>query len=260
MRFQHAGFRGAALCAVTLTAVAAQADVKIVSKMKVNAFGGNQDAVVTTYYKGSKVRTESPGTLQIYDATTKQAIVINQAEKTYSIITLGQQGGKMPNGMKIKTTGSTKATNLTRTIAGKPARKYSFDGTITMASDKQEGSAKIILHMDQWTTTAIKGAMTPSQMMGTMGQMLQGMGALGAGLKNLTSEMSKIKGMPLDLAMDMSMAASGPNSPQGMNFKITMSSAVQSISEAPLSASLFQIPKGYKKVNPPTRRGMPRRG
>jgi hypothetical protein len=63
------------------------------------------------------------------------------------------------------------------------------------------------------------------------------------GMKNLMEKLSSIKGVPLDSRVTMTFKGG----PANMKPQVTTSTAT-SLSEAPLSDSLFKIPAGYTKA------------
>lgn len=252
MKISPATSRLALLCAFATLSAVSLADVKVVSQIKMTMFGGQQaPQTVTSYYKGQMIRSEAPNSISILNGKTNEVIQINSANKTYSVTKLGQGVKAMPQGVKMVANGKTRLTNETKTIAGKAARKYVFDGTMDMQAAGQ-GSGKIKLHVDQWTTSTMKLAMSPFQMAGMLGQMLQSLGPAGSGVRQLTAELGKIKGFPLSNNVVMDITAKGPGQTgapgQDIKMSFTIQTDVLSLKEGPLSASLFQVPAGYKKV------------
>lgn len=229
------------------------ADVTVVARVKASMFGQTEGpAAVTTYYKGALSRGEGKDGITLINRNTNQAISLDPKAKTYFVTKLGS-AASISKDAKVVATGHTRLTDETRQIAGRPARKYVFDGTVDLQS--QTGGGKIVFHVEQWTTTSVKLATSPFQMAGAVGKILQAIDPTSGAIRQLTAELGKMKGFPLSSSITMDMS-SGPASPEGMKMTFSVQTDVVTLKEGPLSASLFQVPPGYKKVESPVKSGL----
>ena len=250
--------RAAALCAVAAISVAAHADVKVISRVQMAMMGrAPEPQKVTIYYKGPMIRTDVGTTISIVNSKTHQMTMLNPQAKTYTVVDR-QLPAEVTKKMKVSATAKVTPTNEQKQIAGKPARRYKMDATLDMTSaEMQNAKVHMKINMDQWTTTATKSTITPGQLTGALDQMLRNFGNLSS-LKQLTSEMNKIKGLPLSSVVKMDMTIMMPGG-QTQNMSMNMINDVLQLTEAPLPASLFAIPAGYKKTEKPVRPTMGRR-
>lgn len=248
------------LCSFAIFSATALADVKIVSRMiSTSSMGGAQmPQTVTTYYHQGLMRSDFGNESTIINGKTHTTLLINHATKTYSQLSFtGSPQASMMKNMKMSVKGSIKPTTQKKTIAGKPARKYVGDFVITMAIPQMGGQRQTMkMHMEQWATTSIAAALSPSQIMGAMGNMLQGIGGAGS-FSSMAKELGKIKGLPLDNKMSMTMVLAmppGQQRPPGMpsTMSFGFENHVISVKETSLSPSLFKVPAGYKKSTAPT--------
>jgi len=255
----------------------AHADAKVVSKMTMTmAMAGQtpQNQTMTTYYKGAMMRAESSeGQTFIMDGKAKKTYLLDAATQTYSEVSLDSMAGPakdMMKKMKVKMSAHLKPTKQHMKIAGKKADKYIVDMIMSMnmpgmGGQASPGTMDMTMHMEQWTTMGLKTPYTPSQTMGAMSQMLKGLSMLGD-THQLVKEMSKMRGLPLNNTMTMVMTMKpgkgAPTHPAGspMTFNMNMKTVVQSITEGPLSDTLFKIPAGYKKSTKPMMPGRRRMG
>lgn len=243
--------RAAAFCAVAALTVAAHADVKVISRVQMAMMGqAPQPQKVTIYYKGIMIRTDVGNTISIVNSKTHQTTMLNTQTKTYTVVDR-QLPADVAKQMKMTATAKVTSTKDQRTIAGKPAHRYNLKATLDMTSPQmQNAKVRMKIDMDQWTTTATKSSITAGQLTGALDQMLRNFGNLSS-LKQLTGEMNKIKGLPLSSDISVDMTVTMPNG-QTQNMTMKMTNEALQLTEAPLDAALFAIPKGYKKsVKPP---------
>jgi hypothetical protein len=258
-----AGVAGIA-AAVTLTASSvARADLKIVSQTTV----GDKATTTTTYYKGKKMRSETTdGQISIIDTATGKMYMLNVKEKTYQEMDMSALANNpMMQMMDIKSDVVVKPGGKTKTILGKPARNYVFTAKLTFNLKKemldritaQNGGKKpptmppmpvISIQGENWVTDAIKmpgGVINPANLMQSMSP----------GMKNLVDKLSAIKGVPLESTQTVTTSGNAALSKMGPQ---VIKNVPRSLSEAPLSDSLFKVPAGFTKVTRPM--GMPGRG
>lgn len=273
----------AAVFCVGFSISAARADVKVVSQTTVSGATPQMAAkmpaggqTVTTYYKGSKTRTEagSGATRQagitIYDSQANTVTTINPAQKTYTVTSLSALAmNPMMAALDIKTTATMKPGGKTQTILGKPSKNYLWQATITMGmkpnanpggggaagAGKMPTGPLFIMKMngEQWTTEAVKlpsvggKALLPGLMSGPARMM--------PGLAPLLNKLSGMKGLPLSSTVTQTFTQGaamagmgGAGAGQIPKEPFVTRTQVMSISEAPLPDSLFAPPAGFRKV------------
>jgi hypothetical protein len=265
------------VCCFLACSLFASADVKTTSKMTISTpFGGQapQAQTITTYYRKGVMRVESSeGNVFIMDSKTKKSMSLDKKNKTYSEFNLDSampaDAAGMMKGMKGKMSGRLKPTSTKKSIAGKSSQQYLLTMVVDVTMPPMgEGQPSMgTMHGDVkgsfWTTTALRDKVDGSQMMGAYTEMFKGLSAFGD-TRQVMNEFRKFKGFPLNSEMTMVMTMKPPKGspapPSGtpMTFTIAMKNQVQSISEAPLDANLFKIPKDYKKTDKPNLRGVGR--
>jgi hypothetical protein len=279
-----------ALVSVAL-GVAARADVKVVSRMSggptagaaaQSSGGGGRSGTVTTFYKGNKIRMEGNsgrGSITIIDGDAGKMYLLNPTRKTYLARPLGTPPGlnRMMAAMEIKTQADVTPIAKARTIVGKPAKGYAYKATIAMSMKAGQGPngagpggkagaqplGTIQLTGEQWVTSAVKLPGNGNAMQAFV-RMGSGGGGGMPGLKPLMDKFAQIKGLPLSSTqnitatgmMAMGMGGGGASSGGGpARGGMRMSNEAVSLSEAPLPASLFAIPAGYRQEEAPTMPG-----
>ncbi len=280
MRFSSVALAATAATLTVVAAPAAHADVKIVSKNAVTGASGamaqrmgSGNSTTTTYYKAAKVRTDNGGGgVTIYDAATDKLYTLNGDTKTYTVASVrAAQDAVNPAMamMDITTKAHVAPGGKTKMIMGKPATNYVWTATMAMkmkarampknsganglgAAPAQTPMMTLSMRGEQWTTGAVKlparsGATSTSALMANLGSRMPGM-------KPLMTEMSKIKGVPLQSTMTQSF--SGMAMPGAPQTPITITTQAVSVSEAPLPDSLFRVPAGYKLVKNATPEAM----
>lgn len=166
--------------------------------------------VTTVYVRGGKSRADIGPMTYVSDAATNQTTVIDRRRHTYTTM-------QTPTGATGQISAQVKDTGQTKMIQGHPSHRYAM--TATLAS--QPGT---VIQGDIWAAQDLPRPTLPASSQGPMAVM-QGL-------------MRKIKGFPLKTTM----AVTG--SPLGST---TVTSSVMSVSQAPLSTSLFAVPAGYAK-------------
>ena len=162
------------------------------------------------YFSGKKTRADIGQRSVLFDGATRKIVTLNRATHTYAT-----QLYKAPGAGQFQAT--VKPVGGVKTIQGHPARHY----LLTATSASLPGT---IIQGDIWAAQDLPSP--PS---------LSGGGPFAA----TQSFLSKVKGYPLIA----SIVATG--SPMG---NTTFKSIVTSVSKAPLPASVFAIPAGYKKA------------
>lgn len=262
--------RSTAGCSLAALAIFANADFKIVSHVTMKMDVGpmtNRDQTTTTYFKKGMMRVEtSDGSIFLFNSKTKKSYMLRPTTKQYSEFSVDNMGGpvsSMMSDLKMKITGHMIPTNRKSVILGKRANLYKADMTMDMelpgnmmggTNKGSMGTMHADMQMNQWTTSTMRDKISAKETMAALGQMLQGLAAMGADTKQLVKEFSKMKGVPLnsDIVMKMKMTpsktATTPPAGTPMAFTMNITSRVQSISEAPVSADIFNIPPGYTKT------------
>ena len=224
----------AALALMTLSG-AAHADLKVVQTTKIdnpqlkayqetmtpqqkaamahsgNPLFANGPQLTTLYVHGAQTRLDIGTLTYLLNSVTKQTDIVNRQTRTYTV-----QPYRAPaaNG----TTVTVKDAKQTKVISGHLCRRYYT--TATLAS--QPGT---VIQGDIWTAQDIAQPAALST----------GSGPFAA----LQSQFRKIKGFPLKSSLTVT------GSPLGNTSILTN---VVSVSPAPLPASLFAVPAGYKKA------------
>ena len=246
--------RGFLLLVVALAlSAAAQADLKLVQKSTMEGDLGKrlqkaesapQAPMVTTYYKGGRMRTEAGERVTIFDG--ERTLLLNPKKKTYQAIPKNA-GAELANPMlammDIKADVSVKPTGKSQMIQGKMAQQYVLTMTMKLGMKAAtEGASKedmpqippITSKTELWTVEfpgITLGAGAARQAMPA------GMGNLPF-VKDLTDKLKSIKGIPLQTTMTQDV----------MGKKMNVTVKTLSLSEAPLPESLFAPPAGYKQV------------
>lgn len=297
-RFAHLSFPAVAATAVSvlfLASASARADVKLVTRNTTSGAAGPAarrqpgTQTVTTFYKGSKVRMETGENIILFDSAAGTMMTLNPAQKTYYKSdlksTLGQAQGMMAM-MDFKTKADVRPGGKTKTILGKPAKNYLWTANISMGFKAQAAKSgapgggvppamvgkplmTINIQGEQWSTEAVK---LPGTTSASSLSMSAGLNQI-PGFKPLIAKLSVMKGLPLastttqNFTMNMQgmggPGAGGGPAGGGQKQAMTMKTEALSLSEAPLPASLFTVPAGYKLIASPSagpgRRPMPGR-
>jgi hypothetical protein len=233
-------------------ALPAHADLKLTSKV-VSSSNGSGSSIV--YYKGKKMRSETDGSVVLFDGEKSTVTTLDLAAKTYSVVPLSA----LSNNPAIKSMDIQADVRLvpggqTKTVLGKETKNYKYTATIKMslkremidrlaAAARSRGSAAptlpklptIIVTGENWVSEQTN---LPS------GAVASSMSALGAvpGLSSLVDKFRAIKGVPLESNVVISVASGQRARNQ------TMSTVATSLDEAELPDSLFRIPPGFVEV------------
>lgn len=234
---------------------AAQADVKLTSKVTTSGGNAPVSTIGTVFYKGKKVRMETEKNLVIYDADTQTITNINLANKTYTTALLSALT-KNPyiQMLDVQTTVTVRPGGKTKTILGKLTKNYTYTAVIKMGIKKamldrmkaQGGTSSmppvlptITITGENWVAEQVN--LPP----GAAAASLSNLAAF-PGMKPLMEKFSKIKGVPLEATVSIGIAG-GPQG--GHNQK--MISVATALSETPLDDSLFAVPAGFTKTESP---------
>lgn len=249
------------MCSLTLLVSLALADTKIVATMTMTGDGAPSPQTTTSYFKGDKLRIESPQGTYILDGATGKTLMLNDKEKTYVEFTIGEMLPGMDSVMKsltVKAKAFVKTPNEQKTIAGQKANKFIAQISMEATSSMMPGMTQnTVMNISGWTTAEIPNGLSPDQMSKVMAQMLSGLIPPGD-IKPILAEMSKIKGLPLDQDTTIRMTMKVPNpgnkkKPQEHTMEMGIRVAAESVTELELDEALFKVPEGYKAAAPPTR-------
>lgn len=253
---------GATLIALC-SAGSARADLKVVSEMTVTGLpktemtsSGTQKSTSTAYYKGDKFRQEAGDSISIFDCGTGQVYTLDQGKKTYSVMAaddmLNMANNPMLAKMKMDVSGDVTPTDKTETITDKTTKEYLFTFTMKMGMEGMDSSIFPTMKMsgEQWNTTSIRFPANCVKMM----QFTQRMpGMFGSSMKTFAEKMAAMPGFPMRKTMTITME--GGAVAAMTKDPIVMTTEVKSISEDKLPDSLFAVPSGYTKVDPPKMSG-----
>jgi hypothetical protein len=238
---------GAAL--LCLAAGAAHADLTLVSEVTRTTNGRTAPAQkLVTYFKGGRLRSDSGSVVTLYDTAAKRIIRVDRARKTYMV--LAQKPSRPVGGLarlQFKTTASVKPGRKTRVIAGKTARNYLADASLQLQLPGFPGGEAPTTRMqiEQWTTEAVS---VPAETRRVLALASTGIsGSLAAGMKPLSDALGKVRGLPLSSKVTLHSTRPG-----AVGGSVTSLTEVRSIKTGVLSEDLFRVPKGYRKVNPPS--------
>ena len=221
---------------------------------------------ITVYYKGSKSRTESSGTVSLSDLATGKVTVLDAGAKTYYLTApsdalKGIQDNPMLAMLKFDTKVFVNPGSETQVLLGKSAHNFRYTAIMKMGmagagGGGMEGMAGMLptvtIKGEEWVTDAITlpVSSTPAAQAGSMTKLFPPM--LGKGLKEFADKMATIKGFPLRNTVTVTFAFP-KNSPAAAQAPapITTTITAKSISEEPLSDDLFVVPADYKQIDPP---------
>ena len=262
--------------AVLLCSVALRADLTIVQTTSVeggmaaaSGAGANMSTKITTRVKGLKSRTDMEGPVAvstITDLGAKQVIVLNQAQRTATIVSAVQK----PSTTTTTTSGTTlgtvdatvKPTGRSQVIDGIKCDELTFTTTLDMASMggpqvPPEAAAmmqgmKMIMSGSMWVAKDAPGVgeWLAFQKAATGGDMVAAaMGASGMrvpGMEKLMKAMASVEGLTYLTEMTMSVEGSGQMADMMRQMgPMKVTTKVNSIKADPLGDDLFKVPEGY---------------
>lgn len=263
----------------------ARADVKIIStattagapkQMQGNFPGaGDTPQTIVTYYKGDRQRTEIGDKITIYDGPTDKLYTLDAKTRTYTVSNVGDVANGAPASilamLDIKTTAAAQATGETKTVAGKPAKKYLYTALLTFSLKGAEETRtptlpSVQIQGEQWTTESLVTS-APVERMQRLNFLRRIPGVEQGSLRPLLEQMATIKGLPLYnrvtvrtaavSKMERETAAEAKKNGKGDGtLTVVTITEAQQIREEALPDSLFTIPEGYtEKTDVPRPRG-----
>lgn len=246
-----------AVIALSMTSMA-NADITVTSTIGGKAMGRDMSSQSITYIKGTKMRTETQGTVMIMDATTRQMIVVNDKKKEAEVFDMAKLQGEI---QKAVGTAEPKV-SFTATGQKKQVNGVSCDGytlTITVPITMGNDTMHLTLSGPTWIAKGAPGtkdyaafyraAAQNGLFFGNPQQAKQ----QGAQLKS-TTEMYKAfaaaGGIPYESEMQMKFEGTGPMA--SMMDKIggvTTTTTVTSVTTGAIPDEKFAVPAGYKTTN-----------
>jgi hypothetical protein len=241
--------RGAArlltLSSLLVVAPAQADDLTIVSKVTGE---GAQDTNRTWYLTPTKLRMSTTMGDVIMDVAAGKITVLDHAKKQYWETTqeeVNKSTSEAASRMTEQTKQNPQAAKLMEQLMGNLA------GSVSVQHGP--GSKKIVgytceqyivsmgpIKEDVWVTTEITPPLTLSQIMAAQKAFFAGNPMAGS-MKGLADEMAKIKGFPLGQSVTITMLG---------RTNQTNSEAIE-VKKDPVPASVFAIPAGYTKTQPP---------
>jgi hypothetical protein len=229
---------GSAIGCAILAAVPALADLTIVSTVHI---GKDRTTTATQYLTDTKTRTSNGDTETIMNITTGALTIIDNRKKEYFETTTAemaamfdrldkqlQQAGAGPlaglMGGKVLDVTVQKAEGAKK-VAGYDCDHY----LLTMGED---------MKFDIW---AAPDLVPPQTYYDASKGAYAAMGPMGRRFQKMFDEMKKIKGFPLSTAVNAKM----------MMMKIDTLQEATEVSKAPIAASAFDLPAGYRKKDSP---------
>ena len=240
---------------LALSAIAAHADLKIVSKSTVTTQRGPQVITIITYIKGPLIRIDNFDVTEITNSRTHKSTFINRTRKIYTVAGQNEATATANKSIKsqhMKITAHIKPTGKTKKIAGKNASQYVGDLVVTGDYPKNPGStAKALIHLDEWTLQGAKGvSVSQSDMLGTVGNLLHSLAGVST-MNKVTQELQKIKGVPLNIDVELTLTIFNPSGGAPETQKHSYVTEAQFVKDSTLPADAFEVPKGYKLVTAP---------
>jgi hypothetical protein len=227
-----------------LCATAARADVTVTSTLRMKGGNRDQKAVVTTYYRGNLVRSETGDGIRIADSKTGMVTILSKKNGTYRTMRLADVFAKIGQSGKrqMRFSANISPRGQRKSLLSRSVQRYTGTGTLSILASRPGAVEQPVMKVliDQWAAPSIR---IPSS---SIALSLSGMPGLGGGLaanRDLAREMGKIKGLPMVSHFEMI-----PQSPSGS--RVVADSQVTRIVEGTLSPSLFRVPKGYRKILP----------
>jgi hypothetical protein len=225
-----------------------------------------QPAEATIAVKGDRMAHRSDTHASIIDLSAQTITQIDLRKKTYSVMTFEQMKAMLeqmrermkrnPNGDQVSFKVSAHKTGERKTIAGMSAAELILKMEM-QASDQQSGQqGGMVVTTDLWVAAAASGYAEMRNFHRRMaekldwtpgGNMFMGNPQVSEGMVEVQKEMSKLDGMPVFETLTM-----GAEGSSGSLLEMTVE--MSGFSASPVDPSLFEIPAGFKKIEPDSRR------
>lgn len=206
------------------------------------------------YFKGDKFREDDTTSriYYIYDCAKDLYYTVDRDAQEYSIMTLDEALTKRSGFLdkfKVEGRASVEPGGSTMTISGKPAKNYILAMDIGLRYERT-GATVVTVKMEgeQWATNTAQ--ISPKCQRIVKAIYARGIFRYNKLLEPLYPQVSNIKGVPLSYDMILTLTAASSSSPDGIfSGTIEAHSNVSAVSTKTLSASLFEVPKGFRLVN-----------
>jgi hypothetical protein len=244
----------ALLCCAT--ASPALADVTVKSKATGTGMVGAVAGDMTQYIKGLKTRTDQTTgtgkhTTTIIDIATKQMIVLNHDAKEADVIDMKNLSESLAKSGATDIVATITPTTQTRQIAGQTCTVHD----LKIAVPVQTGKMQMTMVMSG-PQCLVKNGPGQADFQAFYRAASENGGFLDAtqaktrpaaakAMTDMYRKMSEL-GVPFATEMKIGMEAEGPMAEMMKKMNNTISTEVTSISTAPIAATAFDVPDGYK--------------
>jgi hypothetical protein len=240
-------------CAIASPALA---DVTLKSKGTGTGMVGAVAGDMTQYVKGLKSRTDQTSgagrqTSTIIDIATKQMIVLNHDTKEADVIDMTNLSETLAKAGATEITATITPTLQTRQVAGQTCTVHDLKVAVPM----QMGKSQMTMVMSG-PQCLVKNGPGQAEFLAFYRAASENGGFLDAtqaktrpavakAMTDMYRKMSEL-GVPFATEMKMSMEAEGPMAEMMKKMATTISTEVTSVSTAPIAATMFEVPAGYK--------------
>jgi hypothetical protein len=240
-------------CAIASPALA---DVTLKSKGTGTGMVGAVAGDMTQYVKGLKSRTDQTSgagrqTSTIIDIATKQMIVLNHDTKEADVIDMTNLSETLAKAGATEITATITPTPQTRQVAGQTCTVHDLKVAVPM----QMGKSQMTMVMSG-PQCLVKNGPGQAEFLAFYRAASENGGFLDAtqaktrpavakAMTDMYRKMSEL-GVPFATEMKMSMEAEGPMAEMMKKMATTISTEVTSVSTAPIAATMFEVPAGYK--------------
>lgn len=238
------------------------ADVTIKSTVSGKGLGMNGNTTSTTYIKGNKMRSDTvtgdTTRSVIFDIEAQKMISFDSKKKEADVYDMAKLSADISKNVQtgdIKA--SVKPNGKTKTIAGKTAAGYDMEVSVPAMMGGENGmKMTVILTGPMWV---VKGAPGAAEYMNfyktavekgwffTDPRAAKGQPGQAKAMAEMYRQMAATGGIPYEQEMNVKMSGEGPMASMMAKMgNITMTTIVDSVDAAPVSADLFAPPAGYK--------------
>ncbi len=234
----------------------AHADVTLKSKGSGTGMVGAVAGDMTQYVKGLKTRTDQTSgagkqTSTIVDIAAKQMIVLNHDTKEADVIDMTNLSESLAKAGATDITATITPTPQTRQIAGQACTVHD----LKVAVPVQTGKMQMTMVMSG-PQCLVKNGPGQAEFLAFYRAASENGGFLDAtqaktrpavakAMTDMYRKMSEL-GVPFATEMKISMEGEGPMAEMMKKMATTISTEVISVSTAPIAATMFEVPAGYK--------------
>ena len=245
------------IAAVSLPALGARADLKIVSQVTSVKDGTTQKPFTeTTFVKDEMVREDrSDGATFIHDLTSDTYFYLDNLHKVCATLSGKGQAIResalnnlIAENADFSGTADVKPGGKTKTIAGQVAKNYTYTATMKV---KVRGNARQFLTVrmtgETWVAPGI--AVSPRVKRMEDASFVRSLGPLARAANPLLAKIAKVKGYPLSSRSTTVLVISGTEAGATQQ-TVTQTRTATLVSEEPLDDRLFIVPSAYRDVSP----------